>query len=516
MSGNYNDVQEQYDVTVAAMKAAQAAAKHLREVEQSSDDSTKEQYLQALEAANSAFDKFYAERTELERITAIYSQALNDSYFWSPYGTGLVERVNGLPSARSIQSPQWQLELLDISTDSYEGSDSNAPSFASGYYHYLTNPGEMDTDLEVGFYVAAGTAGVAGAAAGGLAIAGAAGVSSVGSLSVGALTSSAYTTVSGVSASTVGTYVGTQGAFAAAETAIETGINYSLDPSKVTATNIVSSFGKNFAINTATGGIATKGKWGMQILTWGTRQAIEISGETAYDVGYNGNDLATSLAINTVGSVAGEGASVAIGAGIKRAWNSSAGQYTRMYVGVFAEEFQDASRRTVTLGSNGANVVAQISDAVKATNKRLKDAPISENKLEPGELIVGRFGDLSPGVPGDNLTPHHGPSSKYIRDKFGISRDDGYAIMLQHFYPSNTGRHARTRTFGNRNKAPELMEEQFRTALGRDVRDVRRILQEDGVYSPQARQSLKDWIALWRNDDRVQDALKVVRPINEL
>ncbi len=44
--------------------------------------------------------------------------------------------------------------------------------FWSDYWYYLTNPSAMDDDLETGFYVAAGTAAVAGTAAGGLAIAG--------------------------------------------------------------------------------------------------------------------------------------------------------------------------------------------------------------------------------------------------------------------------------------------------------------------------------------------------------
>lgn len=46
------------------------------------------------------------------------------------------------------------------------------PGFWSGYWHYLTNPWEMDRDLEVGFYAAAGTAAVAGTAAAGVAAAG--------------------------------------------------------------------------------------------------------------------------------------------------------------------------------------------------------------------------------------------------------------------------------------------------------------------------------------------------------
>ena len=43
----------------------------------------------------------------------------------------------------------------------------STPGFWAGYWHYLTNPSEMDDDLEYTFYGAVGTAAVAGTAAGG-------------------------------------------------------------------------------------------------------------------------------------------------------------------------------------------------------------------------------------------------------------------------------------------------------------------------------------------------------------
>lgn len=121
--------------------------------------------------------------------------------------------------------------------------------------------------------------------------------------------------------------------------------------------------------------------------------------------------------------------------------------------------------------------------------------------LLPGELQSGKFGDLrASGTPGDNLTPHHGPSARYLREVHGISRDDGIAILLEHYYPSNKGRHALTRTYGHRGKDPNLLNESFRVALGRDVRDVRRILIEDGVYDSAVRKRLNDWIDRWRQE----------------
>jgi len=48
----------------------------------------------------------------------------------------------------------------------------STPGFWAGYWHYLTNPSEMDDDLEYAFYGAVGTAAVAGTAAGGLYVVG--------------------------------------------------------------------------------------------------------------------------------------------------------------------------------------------------------------------------------------------------------------------------------------------------------------------------------------------------------
>jgi len=54
------------------------------------------------------------------------------------------------------------IDLLTIDDFNDEYDDSDAP----GYFHFLTNPSDMDDDLEVAFYVAATTAALAGSAAG--------------------------------------------------------------------------------------------------------------------------------------------------------------------------------------------------------------------------------------------------------------------------------------------------------------------------------------------------------------
>jgi RHS repeat-associated protein len=58
-------------------------------------------------------------------------------------------------------------------TTSTDPSGLAPPSIFSTYVYYLTDPGEMDTELEVGFYVAGTTGAVAGVAAGGIVVVGA-------------------------------------------------------------------------------------------------------------------------------------------------------------------------------------------------------------------------------------------------------------------------------------------------------------------------------------------------------
>ena len=80
------------------------------------------------------------------------------------------------------------------------GNSSNASfydGFWSNYWHYLTNPSEMDDDLEYAFYGAMGTAAVAGTAAGGVAIWGAAGGATFGAGVVTTSETSVIFTVNG-------------------------------------------------------------------------------------------------------------------------------------------------------------------------------------------------------------------------------------------------------------------------------------------------------------------------------
>ncbi len=97
--------------------------------------------------------------------------------------------ANGIQWMHSVQySIDQALELMDLVNDpeafwsaflpvstSRFASSGFWDGFWEGYWHYLTNPRDMDTDLEYAFYGAVGTAVVAGTAAGGVAVWGAMG-----------------------------------------------------------------------------------------------------------------------------------------------------------------------------------------------------------------------------------------------------------------------------------------------------------------------------------------------------
>ncbi|SHO55717.1 RHS repeat-associated core domain-containing protein [Vibrio quintilis] len=121
----------------------------------------------------------------------------------------------------------------------------------------------------------------------------------------------------------------------------------------------------------------------------------------------------------------------------------------------------------------------------------------SDNKkqLVTGELEVDEYGELSPGVVGDNLTPHHMPSNKYVREKLGGKTEEGISMMMEQISPGKGGRHRKTRTYGGKGRKSELMKETPRNALARDIFDVRSIYLEDKLYGEKVRNSLKLVIA---------------------
>jgi hypothetical protein len=108
------------------------------------------------------------------------------------------------------------------------------------------------------------------------------------------------------------------------------------------------------------------------------------------------------------------------------------------------------------------------------------------------ELEVGTYKFLNSDdkkVVGDMLTPHHMPSSAYIRAKllkqdiskkeFKSPLPEGICIIMYHAPLADGGRHERTRSYG---KQP-FLDETTVQALQRDVINVRLIYAEDGLFA---------------------------------
>jgi filamentous hemagglutinin len=109
--------------------------------------------------------------------------------------------------------------------------------------------------------------------------------------------------------------------------------------------------------------------------------------------------------------------------------------------------------------------------------------------LLAGEGTVGRYGDLLKlGRRGDNLTPHHVPSSAYMMAKVsGYTRNLGIAIMMEHPIPGAGGRHRQTLSYG---KSPDLGL-QPRQVLAREIQDLRSLYQRQGVYTEEIKRNLR-------------------------
>lgn len=137
-----------------------------------------------------------------------------------------------------------------------------------------------------------------------------------------------------------------------------------------------------------------------------------------------------------------------------------------------------------------------------ASSAQIAPEKTTTPKLLPGEGRVGTYRDLvKSGVKGDNLTPHHMPADSFMKQQ-GVKRNDGVAMNLEQPSPGTGGRHRRTRTYG---RGADLNETP-RQALARDIRDARKIYQEDGLYTPEIRKSLQEVIK--KNKELYPDIFK--------
>jgi hypothetical protein len=116
-----------------------------------------------------------------------------------------------------------------------------------------------------------------------------------------------------------------------------------------------------------------------------------------------------------------------------------------------------------------------------AANVGTRSAPRikTKSKLLPNEGKVDTYKELvKSGKRGDNLTPHHMPSAEYMKNQ-GISKNDGVCMNMEQPSPGVGGRHRLTRSYGS---GCDLTETP-RKALARDILDVKKIYQDQGLYS---------------------------------
>ena len=121
------------------------------------------------------------------------------------------------------------------------------------------------------------------------------------------------------------------------------------------------------------------------------------------------------------------------------------------------------------------------------------------NKLLATEGDVGTYKYLrNRGKIGDNITPHHMPSKEYMKQQ-RVKMNDGVSINMEQPSPGTGGRHRLTQTYG-RNMTDIKKQTYYdlspRDALSFDIKDLRRIYKEQGLYTLEVRKGLMDVIKL--------------------
>ncbi|MEB3751165.1 hypothetical protein EP10_002006 [Geobacillus icigianus] len=160
------------------------------------------------------------------------------------------------------------------------------------------------------------------------------------------------------------------------------------------------------------------------------------------------------------------------------------------------------------MGSAPRGWMSEAKDASLNMIKKVEKEIVGKREgktLLPEEGKVGTYEELiDAGRRGDNITPHHMPSAKYIKTKAGIHKNDGVSMNMEHPHLGVGGRHRKTATYGMiGQRLQEYLNLSPRAALAHDTWDARRIYKNDGLYTREIRQSLKDVIRM--NKDMYPD-----------
>ncbi|WP_284777593.1 PAAR-like domain-containing protein [Agrobacterium sp. lyk4-40-TYG-31] len=246
-----------------------------------------------------------------------------------------------------------------------------------------------------------------------------------------------------------------------------------------------------------------------RLMSWGmdTYQAGELGRKVGGAAGFvplvgnslSANDASRSFgsgqylmgAIQSVGAIIGIGPGRLLTKGAERGAEKVVQNQVEQAATRALEE-KAAKEAAERLAKEQAEAAARREAVETATTTGAKGTRVTKPELLPDEGKVGTYGDLvKAGTKGDNITPHHIPSSNRMA-KEGVAKKDGVAINMEQPTPGSGGRHRSTFTYGNQadmNMTP-------RDALAAGVWDARRIYQSDGLYTPEIRKSLQEMIQM--------------------
>jgi len=155
-----------------------------------------------------------------------------------------------------------------------------------------------------------------------------------------------------------------------------------------------------------------------------------------------------------------------------------------------------AGGKLVKVAWNGSKALYQGAKALGRELSAMNKVQVIEREivrpLLPGEGNVGTYRELKAmnqkeGL--DGLAAHHMPSSAYMK-KQGVDKMDAIVMNVEHPLQKTIpqGRHQQTRTFGGKARVDSGLAP--RDELAADIHDMRRIYQQQGLYTDKMKDSL--------------------------
>lgn len=153
-----------------------------------------------------------------------------------------------------------------------------------------------------------------------------------------------------------------------------------------------------------------------------------------------------------------------------------------------------------TLGNSKGHIDVETSllGIPKVVKKMSGNRPNTPRRLLDREGDIGTYNELNKkGFPGDDLTPHHMPSKKFLETSMGMSKKealkDGLSMNLQQMRKG--GIHRKTKTYGGHMTKKEreiYLKLSPRDAIAHDLKDMRRLSMEEGTY-PQYKKFIRQY-----------------------